>query len=415
MQEGWWQLYRRDTPAGQTFNAKSEDEIVIETSSPQQSLETKTITRKPQLTDLMMSRWLLPLILAFQALISWLLLQNTAFQDEALYVYAGGQVWRHWLHGLPLLDPYNYYFSGYLYVYPIIAGPLDMVGGLELVRLFSLVCMLMVTACGYYVTKQLFSQKSAVFAAIFLVCQGPVLFLSRLATYDALCLCLLAVGMALAVKASLAQRPWWALGIGPLLVLAFFTKYAGLLFIPSILATLALCTLLRRGWRSMLVRGTLGVLSLAVVGTLAAMVVIHFDPTMLQGIAFTTTNRHTFGVDSRLGLVENVVEMVGLSFSVGLAGLVFSRKKHLLIALLLLGSALLVPAYHIDKAELISLDNHLGYSMFFVLPVAGYALASLSGFRQSFSSRRYWLPRGANFLVLFPIVSHLPHHIYSTS
>src|SRR5260370_42192407 len=147
---------------------------------------------------------------------------------------------------------------------------------------------------------------------MFLGRQGLVLFLSRLAAYDALCLCLVAVGMALAVKASLAQRPWWALGIGPLLVLAFFAKYAELLFIPSILATLALCTLLRLGWRSMLVRGTLGVLSLAVVGTLAAMVVIHFDPTMLQGLAFTTTNRQGIWMDSRLGLAEHCCEMVGL-------------------------------------------------------------------------------------------------------
>src|SRR5260370_9979150 len=107
IQEDWWRLYRRDTLAGQTFDAKSEDEILIKTSSPQQSVKTKTITRKPQLADLMMSRWLLPLILAFQALISWLLLQNTVFQDEALYVYAGGQGWRHWFNGLTLLDPYT--------------------------------------------------------------------------------------------------------------------------------------------------------------------------------------------------------------------------------------------------------------------------------------------------------------------
>ena len=120
-----------------------------------------------------------------------------------------------------------------------------MLGGLELVRSFSLACMLIVTSCGYYVTKQLFDQKSAIFASIFFVCQGPVLFLSRLATYDSLCLCLVAIGMALAVNASLAQRPWRALGIGPFLVLAFFAKYAALLFIPPVLATLALCTLLR--------------------------------------------------------------------------------------------------------------------------------------------------------------------------
>src|SRR5207245_4917568 len=108
--------------------------------------------------------------------------------------------------------------------------------------------------------------------------------------------------MALAVNASLAQRPWRALGIGPFLVLAFGAKYAALLFIPSVLAILALSTLLRWGWISMLVRGTLGVLSLAVAGTLAAMVVIHFDPSILHAIDATTTNRVVLGVYSRQAL-----------------------------------------------------------------------------------------------------------------
>src|SRR6266699_7042267 len=166
---------------------------MIEATSPQQSAETKKITRKRLLTGVTLSRWSLPLILAFQALLSWTLLQNTAFQDEALYVYAGRQIWQHWLVGLPLLENYSYFFSGYPYVYPLIGGALDMVGGLELARSFSLACMLVTTACGYYVTKQLFDEKSAVFAALLFVCQGPVLFLTRLATFDALCLCLVAV------------------------------------------------------------------------------------------------------------------------------------------------------------------------------------------------------------------------------
>jgi 4-amino-4-deoxy-L-arabinose transferase-like glycosyltransferase len=274
-------------------------------------------------------------------------------------------------------------------------------GGLDLVRLFSLVCMLIVTICGYYVTKRLFNQKSAVFATIFFVCQGPVLFLGRLATYDPLCLCLVAVGTALAVNASLAQRRWWTLSIGPCLVLAFGAKYAALLFIPSIFTILALCTLLRWGWKSMLVRGMLGVLSLAMVGTLAAIVVVHFDPNMLHALGATTIDRVVLGAYSRPALVGHVVEIAGLSYAVGLVGFVFARKKHLLIALLFLGSALLVPAYHIYKAELISLDKHLGFSMFFVMPLAGYALASLSGFRWSFSSGRYWLSGVAVCLILF--------------
>ncbi len=386
---------------------------MIEISSPQQPVETKIITRKRLLTNVTMSRWSLPTILVFQALLSWMLLQNTAFQDEGLYIYAGEQIWQHWLHGLPLLDNYSYYFSGYPYVYPIIAGPLDMLGGLELARFFSLVCMLIVTACGYYVTKNLFDQKSAVFAAIFLVCQGPVLFLSRLATYDPFCLCLVAVGMALAVNASQAQRPWRALSIGPFLVLAFGAKYAALLFIPPVLAILALCTLLRWGWISMLVRGTLGVLSLVVVGTLAAMVVIHFDPSMLHAIRDTTTNRVVYNQYSRLVLAQVVVAIAGLSYALGLAGLVFARKKHLLIALLLLGSALLVPAYHIYKAELISLEKHLGYSMFFLMPVAGYALASLSGFRRVFAPGRYWFSGVAICLILFLVGTGVAQNLYS--
>jgi 4-amino-4-deoxy-L-arabinose transferase-like glycosyltransferase len=387
---------------------------VIETYSPQHLVKIRKITRKRLLTDVTMSRWSLPLILAFQALLSWTLLQNTAFQDEALYVYAGRQIWQHWLVGLPLLDNFSYYFSGYPYVYPVIGGALDMLGGLELVRSFSLACMLVATACGYYVTKQLFDQKSAVFAAIFFVCQGPVLFLSRLSTYDPLCLCLVAVGMALAVNASLARRPWRALGVGPFLVLAFGAKYAALLFIPSILATLALFSLLKRGWISMLVRGTLGVLSLAVVGTAAAIVVIHFDPSMLHALGATTTNRIVIEVYSRPGLAEHVVEMVGLSYAVGLASLVFARKKNLLIALLFLGSALLVPAYHIYKAELISLDKHLGFSMLFLMPVAGYTLASLSGFRQVSSTGRYWLSGVAVCLVLFLVGIGEAQFMYSS-
>ncbi len=384
---------------------------MIETSL--HKIATKEITRGHFTVKIPMSRLSLPLIVILQGFISLTALQNTAFQDEGLYLYAGRQIWQHWLVGLPLLDNYSHYTSGYPYVYPIIGGALDRLGGLELARFFSLVCMLIVTACGYYVTKQLFDQKSAVFAAIFFVCQGPVLFLSRLATFDPLCLCLVAVGAALAVNASLAQRPWRALGIGPFLVLAFFAKYAALLFIPSVLATLALCTLLRRGWISMLVRGTLGVLSLAVVGTLAAMVVIHFDPSMLHALVGSTINRTIYVESSRLWLAEHVVAMVGLSYGLGLAGLVFARKKHLLIALLLLGSALLIPAYHIYKAELTSLDKHLGYSMFFVMPVAGYALASLSGFRRAFSPGRYWLSGVAICLILFLVGIGEAQHMYS--
>ncbi len=378
--------------------------------------QVKKITRKRPLTNETLVRWSLPLVLAFQALFSWVLLQNTAFQDEALYVYAGRQIWQGWLSGHPFHEYYSVYFSGNPYIFPIIAGGLDLLGGLELVRFFCLLCLLTVTACGYYVTKQLFNQRSAIFAAIFFVCQGPVLFLGRLATYDALCLCMLAVATALAVKAGQARRPWWALGLGPFLVLAFFAKYAALLFVPSILVILALWALSNGGWRSLLARSALGVFSLGVVATLAAQLVIRFDPQMLHALGATTTNRMVIASFPRPWLTQHVIEMVGLSYGMGLIGLLFARQKQVFMAFLFLGTALLIPAYHIYATEIVSLDKHLGFSMFYVMPVAGHALASLSGFRtglqRTFSASRYWLSGVAIYLILFLIGVHEAQVMY---
>ncbi|GAC1648410.1 MAG: DUF3824 domain-containing protein [Ktedonobacteraceae bacterium] len=372
----------------------------------QKIVEVRQVTRKLQSKTLTTSKWSLPLILAFQAVVSWLLLQNTAFQDEALYIYAGRQIVQHWLGAPAILDNYSNYFSGNPYVFPIIGGMLDMIGGLELVRFFSLICMLIVTSCGYYITKRLFDEKSAIFATIFFVCQAPILFLSRLATYDPLCLCLIALGVATVVKSGQAKRPWFALIVGPVLVLAFFAKYGALLFIPPILALLVLVTLFRWGWRTALIRGSLGIASFIISVGLALFIVIHYNPSMFHALSATTTNRQTEYVYSRVALVENILQLTGVSFLIGMTSLLFVRRKELLIAFLLLGSSLLVPTYHVYKAELTSLDKHLGFSMFFVMPMAGYVLAHLSGFRQRILSYgRYLLSGLAICLMLFLVLT----------
>lgn len=150
-------------------------------------------------------------------------------------------------------------------------------------------------------------------------------------------------------------------------------------------------------------------------GTLAALLVLRFDPSMLHAVNATTTNRLVAGAYSRLALAEHVVAMVGVSYAVGVVGLVFARKKQLVLVLLLLGSALLVPAYHLYKAELISLDKHLGFSLFFVMPVAGYALASFSGFlRASSPGGRYWLAGVAICLMLFLVGTAEAQNMYAS-
>ena len=137
----------------------------------------------------MLIRLALPLILLLQAITSLLALNNTAFQDEGLYLLAGQQIFLSWMGKTPYLEPYGLYFSGYPSFYPVIGGVLDFLGGLEAARLFSLLCMLIVTTCVYFITLQLFDRKSALIAAFLFACEGSVLFLGRLATYDAFCLC----------------------------------------------------------------------------------------------------------------------------------------------------------------------------------------------------------------------------------
>lgn len=390
---------------------------MIGLASPQGLPGTKKITRQRQLSHAATARWTLPLILVFQVLVAWFLLQNTAFQDEALYVYAGRQIWQSWLGGPPVIDPYSSYISGYPYIFPLIGGGLDLLGGLGLARAFCTLCMLITTACGYYVTKKLFNQKSAVFAALFFVCQGPVLFLTRLATYDPMCLCLLALGTALAVHAAHARRAWRVLPLAPCLVLAFGAKYAGLLFIPSIIGLFILCSFLKWGWRSALWRGVLALPSFLVVGTGTAALVLHLDPQMIHAVNTTTLNRTVEGAMSRFTLVEHVFSMVGVPLLIGVFGLaLMARHRHLLLGLLFFGSSLLVPAYHVYKAELISLDKHLGFSMFFLMPVIGYALTALSGFRLRGSAfwGRYWLAGVSICLLLFLIGTNEAQTMYTS-
>lgn len=361
---------------------------------------------------------LLSLILAFQVGLSWILLHNTAFSDEALYIFAGRQIWSHWVTGAPLLDDFSFYMSGNPYVYPVLAGPLDQLGGVELVRALSTLLMLIVTACGYYATAMLFDRKAALLAAVFFAVQGPVLFLSRLATYDPLCLCALAVSVALLVYVGETRRAWFALGIGPLLVLAFFSKYLAVVYVPSVLLLLFLWILRRWGWREAAKGAAIGVGSLAVFGALAALAVAIWDPTMVHGLTASTTNRIVVSTYPRSHLVDHGLQLVGVSFAAAIVGcMLIVRKANItsaVICVLFLFTAFLVPAYHLYKAEPTSFDKHFAYSMFFAMPMAGYLLATLAVRRKSWEPNGYWLSSIAIALMLLSIGIRNAQYMYST-
>lgn len=361
---------------------------------------------------------LLSLILTLQVMLSWTLLHNTAFQDEALYIYIGRQIWSHWVHGAPIYDNFSFYISGYPYVYPVLAGPLDRLGGVELVRALSTLLMLGVTMCGYYVTKTLFDRKAALLAAVFFAVQGPVLFLGRLATYDPLCLCILALSVALMAYVGETRRHWLALGMGPLLVLAFFSKYLAIVYIPPLLLLLFLCAFRRWGWREAARCVAIGAGSFLVVGALAAFAVEIWDQAMIHGLFSSTTNRVVASTYPRTQMLARGLQLASASFVVAIIGFVLivrqSNLRVAAISLTLLGMACITPAYHLYKAEPTSFDKHFAYGMFFLMPMAGYLLATLATRRKSWEPNGYWLSSIAIVLILLSIGIRNAQYMYST-
>jgi 4-amino-4-deoxy-L-arabinose transferase-like glycosyltransferase len=350
----------------------------------------------------------LPLILLFQASTSLLALRNTAFQDEALYLLAGRQIFLSWMGKTPYLEPYGLYFSGYPSFYPVIGGVLDFLGGLEAARLFSLLCMLIVTTCVYFMTIQFFDRKSALIAALLFACEGSVLFLGRLATYDAFCLCLLALAVMLSLRASKAASTQTLLAVGPLLVLAVAAKYAGLLFVPTVLALLACWCWKHKGLEEMLVCLGIALFSLVVSGIIAF---LNLDKQALTGLSFTTTNRVSFEAAPIL-VMQHIAVMEGIFFGLAFLSLLLCGRQRLLTGLLLFGSALLVPLYHTYKGELVSLDKHLAFSMFFLAPLAGFAIASLVGLWQKRSVRLSWFTALVLCLLTFPLGLQQARNLY---
>jgi 4-amino-4-deoxy-L-arabinose transferase-like glycosyltransferase len=359
--------------------------------------------------DSVLLRLPLPLILLFQALISLIELRNTAFQDEALYLFAGRQIILSWMGKTPYLEPYGLYFSGYPSFYPVIGGALDFLGGLEAARLFSILCMLIVTSCLYFMTIQFFDRKSALIAALLFACEGSVLFIGRLATYDALCLCLLALAVILSLWASKAASAQWLLAVGPLLVLVVAAKYAGMLFIPTVLALLAWWSWKHKGLKEMFVRLEIALFSLVVSGLI---LFLNLDKQALTGLSFTTTNRVSIIEAAPMQIIQHIATMEGIFFGLAFIGILLCGRKRLPTGLLLFGSALLIPLYHTYKGELASLDKHLAFSMFFLAPLAGFAIGSFVGLLQKRLVRLSWAMVLALCLVTFPLGLQQAQNLY---
>src|SRR5690349_13961554 len=178
----------------------------------------------PSSRRIWVSRLVLLALLVIQAGLS-LRLQNTAFEDEALYLFAGHAEIDHLLHGTPLYGAFDSYFSGAPVLYPVLAAAVDSVFGLAGARALSLACMLGCTSLLYAMTRRLFNERAGLCAAgVFAVAQSTA-FMGNFATYDALALFLLALAAWIVVRTA-DSHPLLTLLAAPVAALAVAVKYA---------------------------------------------------------------------------------------------------------------------------------------------------------------------------------------------
>jgi hypothetical protein len=323
----------------------------------------------------------LPLILALQAALTWRL-NDVANDDEALYIHGGHVVIAHMLHGgvanAELLRLYGTYFSGAPNAYPVVAAGLDSVGGLMLVRLFSLCCMLAATVCVYKIGRYLFNENVALLASLVFALTGSVQFAGKLATYDAPCLVLVALATTLAVvKRSVIVAPL----IGTLLALAAVTKYTGLALVPFVLLLTFVAALTAEGrpWRRNFPRAVLrgGLATLVFVGLL--LVGYHLWGSGISiGLKFTTTGRKAIDPTKVSVLLESLFYDVGLTFGLAIGGLLITLYRRawdrVMLVLVMLGAGSIIQASSVRIHEFTSLDKHTYFTGLFCAVPAAVAL-----------------------------------------
>jgi hypothetical protein len=217
---------------------------------------------------------------------------------------------------------------------------------------------------------------------------ASVIFIGDLATYDAPALCLLALAAWIVVRTARSPWPLYLLAALPA-ALATGTKYAALLFVPTIIVLAALAAVPYQGLAAYLRPVALAA---AITGLIAGALKLA-GSTYVHGIEQTTTARAQ-GTTPTSVVLRDSLEWGGVLFGVAVVGAILyawrpdlergdapatGRATRIILGVLLVGSALLAPAYQIHLHTDVSLQKHVGFGVFFAAPMAGVGIVRLVG------------------------------------
>jgi hypothetical protein len=320
--------------------------------------------------------WLLAAVLAVQAALSLRLVKaDTAFQDEALYLWAGHREIAHVLHGAPV-PPFPTYFSGAPVIYPLFGALADGIGGLSAARILSLIFMLGTTGLLWAVTRRIYGPTAAFFAAALFAVLGPTLHLASFATYDAMSIFLVALSVWFVVKAGdRLDATGWMIAAGVTLAVANATAYSIALFDPVVLALALIIAFPAPGGKRAIGRCLI----------LATVVVVLAGIGLLVGGSYyrtgidTTTIARAPGVDSVMRVLADSWAWTGAVAVVAILGVIISLTQRpwsarTWLPLAVTGAILLVPAEQAFLHTTASLSKHGTMGAWFAAIAAGFAV-----------------------------------------
>jgi hypothetical protein len=300
---------------------------------------------------------------------------NTAFGDEASYLWVGHLVISRWLHG-GALPAYLKQLSGSPMIYPPIGALADSIGGLAGARILSLTFMLGATVLLYLTASRLFGRNAAVLAAAVWALSEPALRLA-FATYDPLSVSLTALSGWLAVQAGYRCRRIGLVAASAVaLALANATAFSGLVIDP-VVATFAFLVWLprMRAWQAAYCAALLTGGCIAFFGLLMTVT------GSWSGIAWSIFQRGSSDHQSRLLVLNDIWKYSALIMVlavIGAAAAIFAEGRRRAALLVLLGGAVfVVPAAQLHYQTAFSLDKHLAYGIWFAAMAAGYGCSKL--------------------------------------
>ena len=321
----------------------------------------------------------LAIILTVQAVISLRLVwSNTAYTDEALYLWAGRMEWAHWLHGSPI-PALPTFFSGAPVIYPPVSAIADSIDGLAGARILSLFFMLGATSLLWSTTSRLYGRRAGFFAAGLWAFLGPTLKLGAFATFDAMSLFLLALAVWFGVRAGPRREsmPWTFAAAGAL-VLANATAYSTAIFDPVVIAVVLLAWWpLPTPKQAAMRAASLGAYTVAGLILLATV----GGSLYAVGIVQTVLSRANGNNPPSL-VLSDAAKWTAPIMAGAVAGLVIClvaerQRGRFAMLLILVCSVFLAPIEQARIHTITSLDKHTDFGAWFAAIAAGYAISKL--------------------------------------